>query len=142
MSIANFSGPAARQRRVSHNLKGRSLASLKKLAWKLLSLKIRRQASNSWGYCKCYTCGVTKRYQELQAGHAIPGRRGAVLFDEDIIKPQCVACNVFNHGRLDIFATNLIRLHGLDWWEDKLQASRQVRKWSRAELEQLIERYS
>ena len=142
MSIANFSGPNAKPKSVSHRLKGRSLASLKKLAWKLLSLKIRRQASNSWGNCKCYTCGATHRYQELQAGHAIGGRHGAVLFDTDIIRPQCVACNVFLRGNYPIFVTKLIKEHGLDWWESKLLQSRQVRKWSRNELEDLIKRYS
>ena len=84
----------------------------------------------------------------MQAGHAIPGRTGMVLFDEEIIRPQCVRCNIWGRGMLHIFAPKLIqeRNHSADgmgpeWWERKLLASRQVRKWSRTELEELIQSY-
>ena len=89
----------------------------------------------------CYTCGFTDDPKYLQAGHGIPGRTGSVLFDLDIIKPQCPRCNVFMRGQLHIFAAKLIKERGLEWWEQKIIASRQVRKWSRDELQALIEKY-
>jgi hypothetical protein len=44
----------------------------------------------------------------------------AVLFDEEIVKPQCVACNIFLRGNYTIFTTKLIKQHGMQWWENKL----------------------
>ncbi len=34
----------------------------------------------------------------MQAGHFVPGRTNSVLFDEDIVRPQCSVCNVINGG--------------------------------------------
>ena len=36
---------------------------------------------------------------EGQAGHAIPGRRNSVLFDDSICRLQCRRCNIFMGGR-------------------------------------------
>lgn len=77
----------------------------------------------------------------MQAGHAIGGRHNAVLFDEEIIKPQCVRCNIFLRGNYQVFITKLIQEHGLEWWEKKLEGSRQIVKMTRGDLEQLIESY-
>jgi len=80
-------------------------------------------------------------WKESQAGHAIGGRHGAVLLDISIIKNQCVGCNVFGRGNYPVFTTKLIEEKGMDWWKKKLEQSRQVRKWSRVELEEFIETY-
>ena len=119
-----------------------SLATLKKKAWKALSLHIRRQAANSWGYATCYTCGAKDRLQNMDAGHAIPGRHGAVLFDTEIIRVQCKRCNVFLRGNYPVFTTRLIQEKGMLWWEQKLVDSRRVMHWSRSDLLALIKRYS
>lgn len=117
-------------------------ASLKKKAWKILSEFIRRSYSDRNGFCRCYTCEKVLDWKtDAQAGHAIGGRRGAVLLDPEIIRPQCVGCNVFGRGNYPIFTTKLIKEKGMDWWEGKLEQSRQVRKWTRSELEEFIETY-
>ena len=92
---------------------------------------------------------MTDRYQNLQAGHATPGRHGAVLFDTEVIRVQCFRCNMKLGGCLggnyQVFIPKLIKEHdpgGMEWWEAKLAASRLIRKWSRDELEELIRRYS
>jgi len=138
----NGGGRGGKLRSVSHSSKGQSLASLKKKAWKALSLHLRRQAANSWGYVNCYTCGVKGRYKDFHASHAIPGRHGAVLFDTEIIRICCPRCNIWLRGNYPVFTTKLIQEKGMDWWEAKLASSRIVKKWSRADLEALIERYS
>lgn len=85
----------------------------------------------------------------MQAGHAIGGRTGAVLLDEEIIRPQCYRCNVALRGNYPVFVTKLIRekarympvpeehklTEAMAWWEVKLQASHQIRKWTCSELE-------
>lgn len=117
-------------------------AKLKEKAWKILSEFIRRSHADSNGFCRCYTCGkVLDWKKDAQAGHAIGGRRGMVLLDPEIIRPQCVGCNVFGRGNYPVFTTKLIKEKGMDWWEKKLEQSRQVRKWTRSELEEFIETY-
>jgi hypothetical protein len=80
-------------------------------------------------------------WKQLQAGHAIGGRNNAVLFDADICRPQCVACNVFARGQYPIFASKLIRENGLEWFESKLAGARKTVKLTRGDLEGLIQDY-
>lgn len=77
-------------------------------------------------------------WKEAHAGHAIPGRTNSVLFDADIVKPQCPTDNIWKGGQYHIFATKLIRAHGMDWWEQKLIDSKRVVKYTAADLEDLI----
>lgn len=80
-------------------------------------------------------------YSEAQASHAIGGRHNAVLFDEEIIRPCCVGCNVFLRGNYQVFITKLIEENGFAWWQAKLAASKMTIKYSRADLEAKIESY-
>jgi len=121
--------------------KEKSLGALKKEAWKLLSLVIRHGAADHRGWANCFTCGKASPVVELQAGHAIGGRTGAVLFDEDLLRPQCVACNIYKRGNYPIYVAKLIREHSLEWWEEKLEESRKIRKYTRSELLEMIESY-
>ena len=41
----------------------------------------------------CVTCKGWFPYKKLQAGHFIPGRGNAVLFDTRVIYTQCIGCN-------------------------------------------------
>jgi len=41
----------------------------------------------------CRTCGRVYRFEKLQAGHFIPGRTRAILFDEKCVHIQCWRCN-------------------------------------------------
>jgi Bacteriophage Lambda NinG protein len=74
-----------------------SLAKAKKDCWTAFSIYIRTRDcirfGNSLDIGMCVTCGRTKHFKELQAGHFIPGRNNAVLFDERIVYSQCVGCN-------------------------------------------------
>jgi hypothetical protein len=118
-----------------------TLRSLKERCWKVFSEYVRRKDADEGGTERCYTCGTPFHWKELHAGHAIPGRHNAVLFDEDIVKPQCPRDNIFGGGMYHIFATNLIKEHGLDWWEAKLAGSKQTVKWTRIDLEEKINFY-
>ena len=116
-----------------------SLKSLKNKAWKLCSEYVRRKDADEGGFVGCYTCGTSLHWKlEAQAGHAIGGRNNAVLFDVDILRPQCVACNVFRRGNYPVFTAKLIRENGLEWFEQKLIASRQAVKISRTDYEEKI----
>ena len=135
--------------------KAPTIAKLKKTAWKLLSEVLRRSAADQAGGVDCYTCDGWGHWKIMQASHAIPGRTGTTLLDEEIIRVCCARCNIWLRGNYPVFVTKLIRerqssnipkageaaSEALDWWEAKLSASRQVRKWSRSELEEKIESY-
>lgn len=113
-----------------------SLSSLKKKAWKLFSEYVRSKHP-----AVCYTCGESHRRKSLQCGHAIGGRHNAVLFDEEICRPQCVACNVFRRGNYPIFTTKLIKENGMEWWEKKLEGARRIVKLTRSDMESLIAQF-
>jgi len=113
----------------------------KNKAWDLLSKIIRLSASDKSGNIKCYTCGTVKHWKEMQAGHAISGRGNSVLFDESIIRPQCVGCNIFKGGEYGIFAAKLIRENGSDWYEDKCRQKSQPVKFTNDYMEKLINEY-
>jgi hypothetical protein len=121
-------------------LKKPTLKGLKKKAWKLCSEYVRRREADEGGFVHCYTCRAPIHAKlEAQAGHAIPGRRNAVLFDDSICRPQCRRCNIFMGGRYEIFAAKLIRENGLEWFEEKLAGARQIVKYTRSDLEEKIE---
>ena len=81
-------------------------------------------------------------WKAMQAGHAIPGRHNAVLYDEEIVKVQCVACNIFKRGNYPIFTTRLIKTHGMEWWEAKLANSRKTVKYTRTDIQGIIDKYT
>lgn len=121
--------------------KQKSLRRLKEILWKVFSEYIRRKDADEGGTERCYTCGVLEHWKALQCGHAIGGRHNAVLFDAGICRPQCLRCNVFLRGNYPIFTTKLIKENGMEWWEKKLEGARQIVKYTRADIEQMIENY-
>lgn len=118
-----------------------TLRSLKNKCWRVFSEWIRRRDADAGGTERCWTCGTLAHWKEMHAGHGIPGRHNAVLLDEDIVKPQCVGCNIFRNGCYHIFTTKLIQEHGMEWWEKKLFNSRQIVKMTRDDYEILIKTY-
>ena len=118
-----------------------SLSTLKKKLWKVFSEYVRRKDADEGGTVACVTCGKLMFWKEAHAGHAIPGRNNAVLFDEDIVKPQCPVDNIWKGGQYHIFATVLIKEHGLEWWEKKLDDSRKPVKYTHAEIEEMLKTY-
>lgn len=66
-------------------------------AWRQFSIYIRTRDcirfSGNPELGKCVTCKLPKHFKQLQAGHFIPGRGNAVLFDERLVYSQCIGCN-------------------------------------------------
>lgn len=73
------------------------LARAKKKAWDSFSRYIRlRDCLRFTGDPEqgmCVTCKRPYSFKQLQAGHFIPGRSNAVLYDERIVFTQCIGCN-------------------------------------------------
>jgi hypothetical protein len=127
--------------KLAKRVRPKTLKSLKKIAWTLCSKVVRTTYADHRGFCTCYTCGNSSHVSEMQAGHAIGGRHNQVLFDETILRVQCVRCNVFLRGNYPVFTTKLIRENGIDWWEGKLRDSHAVKIYKRDDFVSLIESY-
>ena len=59
----------------------------------------------------------------MQNGHWIPRNILSTRFEEMNCRPQCVACNMFQRGKPDVFALNLLEEYG----EEKLKELQQRR---------------
>jgi len=97
-------------------------AKLKKDLDAVFSRYIRNKYAKD-GMVKCYTCTTIKPVKEMQNGHWIPRNVTATRFLEENCRPQCVACNMFQKGKPDVFAVNLMR-EGVDI--EELQKKRYV----------------
>ena len=93
-----------------------SISKAKKKAWEWFSKYIRlRDALLTTGTkdrARCITCN--KEYPAfgvgcLQAGHFIPGRANAVLYNEDACYAQCYNCNINLGGNWPEYITALRR---------------------------------
>jgi len=117
----------------------------KETALKHFSKYIRiRDAIKTTGtitHARCITCGKLLPIVEMDAGHAIPGRKNAILFLEEICHAQCNTCNRHLKGRLKDFKHILINLHGQDKWDDWEALKRARVKYIDSDYEQIGIKY-
>jgi hypothetical protein len=123
--------------------KVKTLSKYKKELDAVFSKYIRNKYAKN-GFVKCYTCSACKPISEMQNGHWIPRNNLATRFLEDNCRPQCVGCNIFNKGRPDVFAVNLLK-EGVDiiklqqtkyavfkmdsiWYENKIKEYKEKNK--------------
>ena len=78
----------------------------------------------------CITCGRRFHISYLDAGHMKGGRNNALLFHEDLVKPQCRRDNQLLHGKQKKFRKALVSKFG----EDK------VSQWEREAKEIIHDR--
>ena len=78
----------------------------------------------------------------MNAGHYVPQKGGSHLrFNEFNVNGECVFCNGFDEFHLIGYRKNLIDKIGIDmvnWLESNRHT---VKKWTRAELDEIIEKY-
>lgn len=113
----------------------------KRRAWKIFSEYIRFKHS-SMGIAECYTCGALKHYKDIQAGHGIGGRSNAVLFLEEVVRPQCVGCNVFGRGKQSIFTMKLIKELGMKKYERLVALSNEIVQYKLNDYTEIARKYT
>lgn len=91
----------------------------KKKAWSLFSKFIRLRDSfatiGNGLQCKCITCPDIRNIYGMgcmQAGHFIPGRNNAVLFNEEQVHGQCYVCNKIKSGNWVEYERAMVKRHG------------------------------
>lgn len=107
-------------------MKAITKSKAKARAWKEFSLYIRYKHADELGNVLCYTCNKFMFWKESQAGHGISGRRNAVLFMEEVVRPQCKGCNIFGRGKQSIFTMKLIKEMGLKKYEALIDEANQI----------------
>jgi 5-methylcytosine-specific restriction endonuclease McrA len=122
-----------------------SLSVLGKRLDDVLSLWIRQKdADRQSGIVLCCSCGRPHHWKDVDMGHFIPRSQGKALrWDERNVAPQCRACNGAWGRPMNAsgYALYLLQKHGRDII-DKLEAEkRQVKHWSRGEIESMLEDY-
>lgn len=120
-----------------------SKATLIKKLDKVFSQYIRLRDSDTNGYCRCISCGKIHYWKEIQNGHYMSRRYLSTRFDEMNCNAQCVACNIFNQGNIQMYRQNLIKKIGdknVDYLEYKAKGV--TAHYSTFELEQLIKYYN
>ena len=89
------------------------------------------------GFCTCVTCGRVYEWKKIQAGHFMSRQHYSVRWDERNVKPQCYGCNVMQQGRQFEFSKYL----GEELSNELYLLSKQTRKFTENELEELIQYY-
>ena len=110
-------------------------------------LKIAEQVFNRWVREErdkddlCISCG--KHHEDYDAGHYVPqGSSSFLRFHEWNVNKEGKGCNSFDKFHLVGYRKNLIKKIGLEnveWLEENRHI---VKKWSRTELEEIINRYA
>ena len=119
--------------------------NLEKYAWREFSKYIRTlyclKTTDSLNHGKCYTCDGLFNISDLDAGHFSKATNKETKFSEDNVRPQCTKCNCYLDGNEGIYAVRLIDEIGRDKVDWIIAQKGKVRKFSRAELEEIRSTY-
>lgn len=111
-------------------------------AQKVFNAYIRKRDSED-GYFTCISCGQTKTTDLMDAGHYVPVKGSSALrFDEYNVNGECKACNGFDQFHLIGYRRNLIDKVGERKVMELEYQHRLIKKWTRTELNEIIEKYS
>ena len=81
---------------------------------RLVRLKGCLSTAGSSEYGVCFTCGGSFFIGDLQCGHFISGRTNALFFEEHNSHIQCINCNTFKGGNLEVYRIKMISIYGLE----------------------------
>ena len=108
----------------------------------MFSKYIRLKYADRNGFVDCYTCNnERKHWKKMQAGHGIGGRTNAILFMEEIVKPQGIGCNVFGAGKYAIFTRKLIDELGLEKYDEIVRMSNTPIKYTQEDYQRIYDEY-
>ena len=120
------------------------LITIPKLAAKAQKVfnKYIRERDSQDGYFTCISCGRTLTTDQMDAGHFAPVKGGSALrFDEYNVNGECKKCNGFDEFHLIGYRRGIIEKYGEGVLLHLEQNARLVKKWSRTELNEIIEKY-
>lgn len=126
-------------------MKKLKLSSLKKKAWAVFSRYIRiRDAIELTGKpfkAKCCTCGTLLPIKELQAGHFLSSRCNSILFEEQGVHAQCVACNIYKHGNVEEYYPFMLKKYGEEVISILKGLKKTTKSFNRTDYEEMIDKW-
>lgn len=124
------------------------ISVLKRKAWTVVSLFVRKRDADENGFVNCITCGVRKHYTQGDAGHFIPGRGNSILFDVRGIHFQCKPCNggfknqTFSKDEVAInYRKYMLKRYGEKVVKSLEDLRRQTKQFKEKELIEIRNRY-
>ena len=115
----------------------KSIPQLLAIAQKKFNKFIRSRDENDL----CISCG--QHHEDYDAGHYVPqGSSSFLRFEEDNCHKEGKSCNAFDKFHLIGYRKNLINKIGLERVEWLEENRRTIKKWTRTELEFIINKYS
>jgi hypothetical protein len=121
--------------------KAESIGVLTKKLDRIFSVYVRLSGIKHEHSAKCFTCEKVLHWREIQCGHFQSRRFYSTRFHVLNCKPQCYGCNIGLSGNQYIFGVNLDKLHGEGTAELMVRTSREVKKFTSAEMMDLITVY-
>lgn len=117
-------------------VKLKSVSFLKRKLDKIFSEYIRRRDEG-----QCFTCPTQRDWKEMQNGHFVSRSANSLRYDERNCNCQCPADNIFKHGNMPAYAVALQKKYGPNILKELLARGKEIKQFTRAELEALIEKY-
>lgn len=111
-----------------------------KKAWKIFSIRVRKEEADFAGYVKCCSCGEAYIWNsgEIHAGHWVHDK---LDFDKRNVHPQCYKCNLkWNWKKATTgYAIYMAKRYGYEEMERiKADAVKKGNNYSIEELNQII----
>lgn len=106
-----------------------SIGKAKKLAWMWFSRFVRMRGA--WLSCgvwvnRCVTSGATLPIKSIHAGHFVPGRHNAVLYDERNCHPQSFIENVRRGGNWPAYERFMLEKYGPEVVQELKDKDREI----------------
>lgn len=119
------------------------LRSLEKKLDRVFSEFIRKRHADAGGYVKCVTCQKFMYWEKsgAQAGHFIKRQHRATRWRPTNCHVQCIGCNTYRGGMQDEYAKFIVDTYGVAEFNDLMVAKHRVVKYTRADIEKMIEIY-
>ena len=108
---------------------------------KIFSIWVRRKDSVD-EITSCFTCGSSRNFKELHAGHFMSRKYMATRWSELNVQPQCIKCNIFDNGQQYLFAKNLDKKFGDGTANELHLKSQMLTKFTNDELLEKIKLYT
>lgn len=106
---------------------------------KVFSIYIRRRYGED---ATCVTCGVTKPWKQMQAGHFYTRGRFATRWHTQNVHVQCYRCNVLLKGNYISYTKYMINMYGMEGIERLERESLSGAKLTTPGMIELIEYYT
>jgi hypothetical protein len=107
----------------------------------IFSKYVRKRLVDANGFGVCFTCGKSKHWSEVDAGHFQSRMKMSTRWDERNVQFQCKGCNMTNGGQQYTFGIKLDEVYGEGTAQEILVKSQQILKFSISDLRELIELY-